>query len=63
MEKFDLSPLIKRQSVSEIVLDFPCDETERVFFNGYQTWSPSHEEKPSIAVRTIHPVIKALGRP
>ncbi|MBR2706869.1 MAG: alpha-galactosidase [Mogibacterium sp.] len=63
MKEFDLTPLIKRRSVSEIVLDLPCDETERVFFNGYQTWSPSHEEKPSIAVRTIHPLVKAMGRP
>ena len=63
MEQFDLTPLIKRQSVSEIVLDLPCEETERVFFNGYQTWSPSHEEKPSTAVRSIHPVMKVLGRP
>ena len=63
MEKIDLSHIIKKHSISEIVLDLPCDETERVFFNGYQTWSPSHEEKPSIAVRSIHPVIKALGRP
>lgn len=63
MERFDLAPLIKEQSISEIVLDLPCDETERVFFNGYQTWSPSHEEKPSSVFRAIHPVLRALGRP
>ena len=63
MEKIDLSHIIKKHSISEIVLDLQCDETERVFFNGYQTWSPSHEEKPSIAVRSIHPVIKVLGKP
>lgn len=63
MEQFDLTPMIKKKTVSEIILDLPCDETERVFFNGYQTWSPSHEEKPSNVMRSIHPVMKALGRP
>lgn len=63
MERFDLTPLIKRQKTGEIVLDLRCDESERVFFNGYQTWSPSHEEKPSSCTRGIRPFFRAAGKP
>ena len=46
MNAFDLKPLIIEDKGSEIVLDLPCSEDERAFFNGYQTWTPSFEVKP-----------------
>ena len=63
MEKYDLTPLVKKHSISQMVLDLPCDETERVFFNGYQTWSPSHEEKPSSVMRGISTFFKGMAYP
>ena len=47
MSKIDLTPFIKEDKGSEIIIELPCKENERAFFNGYQTWTPSFEVAPT----------------
>ena len=63
MDRFDLTPLITKRSASEVVLDRPCKETERAFFNGYQTWTASFEVKPTDTHTGIRRSIRRLGAP
>ena len=63
MKTVDLTPMIKRSSASEIVFDLPCRSDERVFFNGYQTWTSSYELRPDDIIAKIHPFFRAIGRP
>ena len=63
IKEFDISPLITERTPSEIVLDLPCDESERVFFNGYQTWTLSYEVKPGDICKGISAFYKRLGAP
>ena len=43
MGKIDLTPFIREDKGSEIIIDLPCKQTERAYFNGYQTWTASYE--------------------
>ncbi|MBQ6583209.1 MAG: alpha-galactosidase [Mogibacterium sp.] len=46
-----------------MILDFPCEERDRLFFNGYQSWTMSHEVAPGDTPHTTHPLIHAIGKP
>ena len=63
MNAFDLKPLIIEDKGSEIVLDLPCSEDERAFFNGYQTWTPSFEVKPGEKQTGVKKFFKRIGSP
>ena len=47
MSRIDLTPFIREDKGSEIIINLPCKSTERAFFNGYQTWTPSYEVRPT----------------
>ena len=47
MSRIDLTPFIREDKGSEIVIGLPCKSTERAYFNGYQTWTASYEVKPT----------------
>ncbi len=55
--------MIKSRSASEIVLDFGCSSSDRLFFNGYQTWTTSHEMTPTETISPIKPFYRIVGKP
>ena len=63
MRKIDPASIAKNQSMSAWVLDFRCSSSDRLFFNGYQTWTVSHEVRPSDSFPAINPLFRALGSP
>ncbi len=63
MKQIDLTPLIKQSEVSKIVLNLPICETERAFFNGYQTWTSSFEVRTQDTIPGLNRFIKHLGAP
>ena len=63
MRQIDPDSILKSGSVSVKVLDFRCTSQDRLFFNGYQTWTKSHEVKPSDNFPVIQTVFRALGYP
>lgn len=63
MRKIDPADIAKNQSLSVMVLDFSCTSTDRLFFNGFQTWTVSHEVSPSDSFPPARPLIRALGAP
>lgn len=63
MKEFDLKPLIKSTGRSEMIIDLPCQERERMFFNGYQTWTPSYEVRPQDVMPDKKRFFKLAGRP
>ena len=63
MRQIDPDSILKSGSVSVKVLDFRCTSQDRLFFNGYQTWTKSHEVKPSDNFPVIRTVFRALGYP
>ena len=63
MRQIDPASITKSNTVSVWVLDFRCTSQDRLFFNGYQTWTVSHELKPTDRLPAIHPVIRSLGFP
>ena len=63
MKQLDLNSMIKSRSVSTCVLDFRCTSQDRLFFNGYQTWTISHEVNPSDSFPAINPAFRLFGRP
>ena len=63
MRQINLEKLTRSRSDSEIVLDFKCSSSDRLFFNGYQTWTTSHEVKPVDSFRPISPFFRLAGRP
>ena len=40
-----------------------CSSADRLFFNGYQTWTVSHEVRPSDSFPAINPFFRTLGSP
>ena len=63
MNRIDLTPFIREDKGSEIVVDLPCKMTERAFFNGYQTWTPSYEVTPTDTHIGIKRLFRRLGAP
>jgi len=63
MNQIDLTPFIRESSSSEIIIDLPCKESERAFFNGFQTWTPSYEVKPTDTHIGIKRFFRGLGAP
>ena len=63
MRKIDPASIAKNQSMSAWVLDFRCSSADRLFFNGYQTWTVSHEVRPSDSFPVINPFFRTLGSP
>ena len=63
MREIDLNTITRSRSESEIVLDFRCKASDKLLFNGYQTWTPTHEVSPSDSFAPIKPFFKLAGRP
>ena len=63
MSRIDLTPFIREDKGSEIVIGLPCKSTERAYFNGYQTWTASYEVKPTDTHNGIKRVFRRLGAP
>lgn len=63
MRQIDLKTMIKSRSESEVVLDFGCSSSDKLFFNGYQTWTPSHEVSPVETFAPIKPFFRIAGMP
>ena len=63
MGRIDLTPLVREDNGSEIILDLPCKATERAFFNGYQTWTASFEVKPDDTHNGIKRFFRHVGAP
>lgn len=63
MSKIDLTPFIKEDNGSEIIIELPCKENERAFFNGYQTWTPSFEVAPTDTHIGVKRIFRFLGAP
>jgi alpha-galactosidase len=63
MKEIDIQTITKSRSVSAAVLDFRCRSTDRLFFNGYQTWTISHEMKPSEFTPRSKAFVRFAGRP
>ena len=54
MSRIDLTPFIREDRGSEIVIDLPYRSTERAFFNGYQTWTYCPEYSPEDRIRGLN---------
>ena len=63
MKQIDPLTITRSRSLSVWVLDFRCSADDRLFFNGYQTWTVSHEVSPSDSFPVINPVFRSLGYP
>ena len=63
MREIDIGTLVRSRSVSVAVLDFRCSSTDRLFFNGYQTWTLSHEVRPSDSYPRTKPFFRGAGYP
>ena len=63
MSRADLTRYIRENKGSEITISLPCKSTERVFFNGYQTWTPSYEARPYDIQAGIPRIFRILGAP
>ena len=63
MGKIDLTPFIRDDNGSEVIIDLPCKENERAFFNGYQTWTPSFEVAPTDTHIGVKRFFRFLGAP
>lgn len=63
MSRADLTRYIRENKGSEITISLPCKSTERVFFNGYQTWTPSYEVRPYEIQTGIRRIFRILGAP
>lgn len=63
MRQIDLDSITKKQYASEIVVDLGCNSGDKLFFNGYQSWTPSHEVSPTSTFAPIKPFFKVAGRP
>ena len=63
MKQIDLSSITKGSSQSELVLDLPCAPDDRLFFNGFQSWTISRELAPHERIPETHPFIRVAGRP
>ncbi|MBQ6456851.1 MAG: alpha-galactosidase [Mogibacterium sp.] len=63
MRKIDPSAIAKIRSLSVWVLDFRCSSADRLFFNGFQTWTTSHELNPADRMPGAHPLLRILGAP
>lgn len=63
MSRADLTRYIRENKGSEITISLPCKSTERVFFNGYQTWTPSYEARPYEIQTGIRRIFRILGAP
>ena len=63
MSRADLTRYIRENKGSEITISLPCKSTERVFFNGYQTWTPSYEVRPYDIQAGIPRIFRILGAP
>ena len=55
--------MITSRTPSEIVLTFGCSSSDKLFFNGYQTWTTSHEVSPTDTFEPIRPFYRIAGRP
>ncbi len=66
MKEIDISSLTiktSKTSGSEIFLDFGCEDTDKLFFNGFQSWTTSHEVRPHDTLMPIRPFFRFAGRP
>lgn len=63
MRQIDLSTIALRRSESELVLRVKCSPSYKLFFNGYQTWTTSHEVSPTDTFAPIRPFFRIAGRP
>lgn len=63
MRKIEIEFITKRHSESELVLDVRCTASDKLFFNGYQSWTISHEVSPTDTFEPMKPFFRAAGRP
>ncbi|MBE6041897.1 MAG: alpha-galactosidase, partial [Clostridiales bacterium] len=63
MIQIDLNTITRSRSESEIVLDFSCTSADRLFFNGYQSWTASREVVPTDYFAPIKSFFRTAGRP
>ena len=63
MSRIDLTPFIREDNGSVIVIGLPCKSTERALFNGYQTWTASYEVAPTDTHIGIRRIFRRLGAP
>ena len=63
MGKINLTPFIREDNGSEVIIDLPCKENERAFFNGDQTWTPSFEVAPTDTHIGVKRFFRFLGAP
>ena len=54
MKNIDFKSLIKSDKGRSLVLNLPCSEDERLFFNGYQSWTTSKELVPTDVMLGAH---------
>ncbi|MBQ6315482.1 MAG: hypothetical protein IJI11_07820, partial [Mogibacterium sp.] len=63
MRQIDIDSLTRGRSESELVLEVGCKSTDRLFFNGYQSWTVSHEVSPTDRISPTKPFVRLVGRP
>ena len=63
MRQIDLEAMAIRRTETEMVLKVSCGTGDRLFFNGFQSWTTSHEVSPTDILDYIGPVLHAAGRP
>ena len=63
MKEIDLDLITRSSADNELVLDFGCRSTDKLFFNGYQSWTTSHEVSPMDVIEPIKPFFRIAGKP
>lgn len=63
MRTIDLDSAAINRTESELIIEFPCGQDDRLFFNGYQTWTISREMAPSESMKPTAPFFRLAGRP
>ena len=63
MNRIDIESITKSRTISVAVLDFKCTTSDRLFFNGYQTWTISHEVGPGDSMPYSNAFVRIAGRP
>lgn len=63
MKQIDIMEIATASSLSWVELEMHCNEEDKLFFNGYQTWTTSAEISPSDAFNMPSKFIQTIGRP
>lgn len=55
--------MLLKESRSELVLSFECQDEDRLLFNGFQSWTQTAEVTPSQEIRPLDPFLSFIARP